>query len=35
MGAAVLGLVLAFVWFYTTGYVLQQLPPSWARGVEE
>ena len=32
---AVLGLVVAFVWFYTTGYVLQQLPPAWSRGVED
>jgi hypothetical protein len=35
VAAAVVGLAVAFLWFYTTGYVLQQLPPSWARGVEE
>ncbi|MFN0105263.1 MAG: rhomboid family protein [Bryobacteraceae bacterium] len=33
--AALLGLLLSFVVFYTTGYVLQQLPPAWSRGVDE
>lgn len=33
--AAVLGLAVAFVVFYTTGYVLQQLPPAWSRGVDD
>lgn len=30
--AALLGLLMAFVMFYTTGYVLRQLPPAWSRG---
>ena len=33
--AAVVGLAVAFVWFYTVGYVLQQAPPAWSRGVDE
>jgi len=33
--AAVLGLWVSFVVFYTTGYVLQQLPPAWSRGLDE
>lgn len=32
--SALVGLVLSFVLFYTTGYVLQQLPPSWSRGAD-
>ena len=35
MLAALLGLMAAFVHFYTVGYVLQQLPPAWGRGAEE
>ena len=33
--AALLGLFISFVVFYSTGYVLRQLPPAWSRGVEE
>lgn len=33
--AAAAGLVVAFLWFYSTGYILQQAPPSWSRGVED
>lgn len=32
--AAVLGVLVSFVVFYTTGYVLQQLPPAWASGTD-
>lgn len=31
---ALLGLLVSIVVFYTSGYVLQQLPPAWTRGVE-
>ena len=32
--AALVGLGAAFLHFYSTGYVLQQLPPAWAQEVE-
>ena len=31
---AVMGIVMAFLIFYTTGYVLQQVPPAWSGRVE-
>lgn len=31
---ALLGLAVAFLHFYSTGYVLQQLPPAWSKGAE-
>ena len=34
LAAAVLGVLVSFVVFYTTGYVLQQLPPAWASGAD-
>jgi hypothetical protein len=33
--AALLGLFLSFLVFYTTGYVLQQLPPAWSSGSDK
>ncbi|MBI2685156.1 MAG: hypothetical protein HYX27_02490 [Acidobacteria bacterium] len=33
--AAIAGLFAAFLLFYTTGYVLQQLPPAWSQGAED
>jgi hypothetical protein len=34
IAAAALGFAFCFLWFYTAGYILQQLPPAWSRGAD-
>jgi hypothetical protein len=31
---SMLGFFLALIWFYGSGYILQQFPPGWSRGVD-
>lgn len=35
IAAAAAGFLLAFLLFYSAGYMLQQVPPSWAAGDDE